>query len=517
MRPGRDRRAVRHPAAAGTPRAAERPGKQVLVVGGGIAGLAAAAGLTERGVGVTLVEAERYLGGRAGGWPVTLADGSDATMTRGFHAFFRQYYNLRALLRRADPWLRCLRPLPDYPLVDAEGRVDSFARIPRTPPANLVGFVRRSPTFRLADLTRIDVGTAMALLRVRFPDVYRDWDDLSAAQFLDRMRFPAAARHLALEVFARSFFAPAEDFSAAELLAMFHLYFLGSSEGLVFDVPSTPYPHALWEPLEAWLVGNGAQVRTGARVQALRRDETSTGQVFRAEVGGEELVADAVVLAVDPGALPGLVDASEGLPGGSWRARVTGLATAPPFAVWRLWLDRAVRPDRSGFLATGGRGILDNVSVLERFDDEAARWAAATGGSVVELHAYALRPDDAGDGPGVRRQLRAALDLLYPETVDADVVDERWLVRADCPRFSPGDWSRRPEVRTPDPALVLAGDGIRCDLPVALMERAATTGFQAANALLGSWGVTGVELWSAPTQPRFRVLRGTPARPAAGR
>ena len=24
-------------------------------------------------------------------------------MSRGFHAFFRQYYNLRALLRRADP------------------------------------------------------------------------------------------------------------------------------------------------------------------------------------------------------------------------------------------------------------------------------------------------------------------------------------------------------------------------------------------------------------------------------
>ena len=39
-------------------------------------------------------------------------------MSRGFHAFFRQYYNLRGLLRRVDPALERLTPLiADYPLV----------------------------------------------------------------------------------------------------------------------------------------------------------------------------------------------------------------------------------------------------------------------------------------------------------------------------------------------------------------------------------------------------------------
>jgi isorenieratene synthase len=45
---------------------------------------------------------------------------------------------------------------------------------------------------------------------------------------------------------------------------------------------------------------------------------------------------------------------------------------------------------------------------------------------------------------------------------------------------------------------VLAGDWVRCDLPVALMERAATTGTLAANALLAQWGVAGEEVWSVP-------------------
>ena len=38
-------------------------------------------------------------------------------------------------------------------------------------------------------------------------------------------------------------------------------------------------------------------------------------------------------------------------------------------------------------------------------------------------------------------------------------------------------FARRPTVDTGVPGLMLAGDGIRIDLPVALMERAATTGW----------------------------------------
>jgi carotenoid phi-ring synthase / carotenoid chi-ring synthase len=61
---------------------------------------------------------------------------------------------------------------------------------------------------------------------------------------------------------------------------------------------------------------------------------------------------------------------------------------------------------------------------------------------------------------------------------------------------------------------MLAGDAIRCDLPVALMERAATTGFLAAGALLDAWGVRGQVLWTVPRAGRTPVLR---ALGAAGR
>ena len=441
------------------------------------------------------------------GWPVRLADGSEATMSRGFHAFFRQYYNLRALLRRADPALAALRPLPDYPLRHSGGARDGFARVPRTPPLSALGFVALSPSFGWADLARMNARAALPLLDVRVPDVYRRLDGMSARDFLDAIRFPAAARHLAFEVFSRSFFADPGLLSAAELALMFHIYFLGSSEGLLFDVPAEPYPQALWDPLTAHLLRHRAMLRTGTAVESVRPLPGRRFAVRAAtrEEQADERQYDAVVLALDVAGLRGLVERSPDLGDGPWREAVGALRTAPPFLVSRLWLDRPVDARRDGFLGTSGYGPLDNVSVLERWEGEAARWARHSGGSVVELHAYAVDP--GADRARTEAELTEQLHRVYPETRGARVLDARHVWRADCPLFPVGGYPRRPAVRTPHPHLVLAGDLVRCDLPVALMERAATTGFLAANALLARWGVAGHPLWSVPTAGRSAALR----------
>jgi isorenieratene synthase len=509
--------AVRHPGAPGTLRAPDD--SSAIVVGGGIAGLAAATGLAERGVRVTLLEREPQLGGRVRAWPLpdaptasseppAEASGTaDRTMSRGFHAFFRQYYNLRALLRRADPTLERLRPVADYPLVSADGLADSFARIPRTPPLSFIAFVARSPSFTARTLARVDVTAALELLAVSFPDTFARYDGESAAAFLDRLRFPPAARHLALEVFARSFFAHPSEFSAGELVAMFHTYFLGSAEGLLFDVPTDDYDTALWAPLGRHLQQLSVEIRTGVTVEQLSIE--NDGAVVHLE-NGTSVVADGCVLAADPATTRRLGTTcdfrSEYSPPDHtlWADRLAATRAAPPFAVWRLWLDRPVRSERPAFLGTSGFGPLDNVSVLERFEDGAAVWSRDSGGSVVEVHAYAL-PYGIADHAAqqqTREELRAELGRVYPETADAQIVADEWLVRDDCPLVGTDPWQRRPGVETPHRGLVLAGDGIRCDFPVALMERAATTGFQAANALLAQWGTAGHDLWTVPMAGR---------------
>lgn len=482
------------------------PGPRAAVVGGGIAGLAAATALAERGVHVTLHEREDGLGGRLAGRRTELADGTQVTMSRGFHAFFRQYYNLRGLLRRADPALSALRPLPDYPLRHRGGLTDSFARVPRTPPWSAMGFAALSPTFGWRDLAAMRPGAALPLFDVRVPEVYARFDSVSAQTFLRAVNFPDAAHHLAFEVFSRSFFSDPRELSAAELLLMFHIYFLGSSEGLLFDVPDEPFPQALWEPLGRYLERLGVRIRTRTPVDRVRAVDATT-----LSVGSEGTSSDydAVVLALDVAGLRRLVASSPQLGDQAWRADIAAQRTAPPFLVSRLWLDRPAAPHRAGFLGTSGFDGLDNVSVLDRWEGEAARWAQKTGGSVVELHAYAV--DEQATRHEVEQTLLRQLHGLYPETRAARIVDARHEWRADCPLFPVGGYASRPRVRTPHPTLMMAGDLVRSDLPVALMERAATTGFLAANALLRRWGVRGHPLWTVPRKGRSPVLRGLAA------
>lgn len=470
----------------------------VAVVGGGLAGVAAAVVLGERGARVTLLEREPVLGGRVGGWPDRLATGEEFAMERGFHAFFRQYHNLRALLRRADPRLHNLQPVGDYALLGPDGAAESFTGLPGRPPFNALALMWRSPTVGLRDLRTMDGAEAREMMRFDPRSTYERLDGQSATEYLDRLRMPPAARRMLFEVFARSFFDPEGEMSAAELLMRFHLYFMGSSEGLVFDVVTEPVADAIWRPLGRYLAGLGVEVRLGRAVESLE-PPAGDGR-WRVHAEGGTVETDAVVLAVTVGGLQAVVDASPGVGDPAWRESVAGLRAARPFAVWRLWLDRPVEVSRPVFAGAAGMGPLDNVSLLHRYQGESRRWALRTGGSVVELHAYALPPGPAGDEEAVKADLRARLSALYPETAAATVVEERWLVRSDAPAFPPGSHASRPGVGTPAPGLALAGDLVRLEFPSALMERAVASGMLAANSVLRRWGVAPEPMWSVPSR-----------------
>jgi isorenieratene synthase len=352
---------------------------------------------------------------------------------------------------------------------------------------------------------KVNVPAALAMLRFDCARTYAEFDQHTAGAYLDSLNFPPLARQRLLHVFAHSCFNPQADMSAAELLQMMHFYFTANYDGLVFDVADRPFSRAIFEPLGALLGRLGASVRTGINARALVRQNATGGEQWVVETDSEALTADLVVLATEVTGIKNIVGASRGLDDANWRRRIDSLRPTNAFAVWRLWLDRPVAAGRSGFAGTAGVGPLDNISVYENLEDESRAWAARTGGSVVELHAYALPA--GSDETALKRQLLAGLHTLYPETAAASIIEERFLLRQDCPAFAPGSHALRPEVRTPFRGLALAGDFVQLPFPTALMERAASAGTLAANTLLAPLGVLPEPLWSV-------ALRGPFARSA---
>ncbi len=476
-----------------------------VVVGAGIAGCAAAVVLAARGVRVTLLEAQPHLGGRAGAWPHELPDGTQHTVEHGFHAFFRQYYNLRALLRRVDPQLSFLRAVPDYPIVSRRWPDESFARLPKLPPFGLLPLLLRSPSIGWRDLRAMDGQAALPLLAYDREQTYAGYDEVSASDLLDSLRLPVRARAMLFDVFAHSFFNPEEEMSAAEMIMMFHFYFLGNPEGLLFDVPDRDYESCIWGPLAAYLRAHHVDVRTLSPVQRLEPAPDGQWRVHTAQ--GEPVLAPHVVLATDPAALQALAARSPGLgaAGPGLRRQIDLLRTTAPYAVARFWFDGDVAAHRTPFSGVTREATLDSVAVYSRFEREAAEWASATGGSVVELHAYAFAP--AADAAELAARMRSELAGLWPETAGLGVVAVDARVGADAPGFGLGSDATRPGVTTDAPGVRLAGDWVRLGFPSALMERAAASGMLAAGDVLTAVGAAPEPVLSVP-------LRGLLARRA---
>jgi isorenieratene synthase len=485
----------------------------VLVAGGGLAGMSAAIRLADRGLGVRLIERESHLGGKVGAFPVRLADGEEHVVEHGFHGFFLQYYNLYELLREAGV------PVSDFPLVDdyviaaADGRSEGLRGYPRTPPWNVLAMALRSPFLNLREARRMKSFATMRDAFVLYdPDEAREsWDGVSFAELSRRMGLEGTGFDAIFRVFGHSFFSDAASVSAAEIVKNFHFFFFANPEGLLFRYCRTDFERALWTPLRRRLETLGGSVELGTEALAVERDGAGRFAVRVRDARGTEraLPADRVVLALDVPGLKRVVAASTALTAAQPRLAdaVDAIAPPQPYAVVRLWGDRDCRPDRASFTSLFGYEPLDSVTLYHRLQDASREWAVRTGGGVFELHAYTPRADDARDPERLEALLVARLRRAFPELAEMRVVAHDARVRWDFPGFPVGGGASQARTETAVPGLYLAGDFVRLDVPVALMEAAVASGIAAANAILEGLGLAPEPIWSVPPRGVLRLRR----------
>src|SRR5437868_8982183 len=98
-----------------------------IVIGGGLAGLAATAALADAGFTVDLYEARGVLGGRATSWPVSPADENSEVIDNCQHVLLRCCVNLLDFYRRLGV-AGDIRFYSEFRFVEPGGRVSIMRR-----------------------------------------------------------------------------------------------------------------------------------------------------------------------------------------------------------------------------------------------------------------------------------------------------------------------------------------------------------------------------------------------------
>lgn len=244
--------------------------KSVAVIGGGLAGLACAYQLVQRGFTVTLLEKSPQLGGKIASWQIEAA-GETFMMEHGFHGFFPQYYNLNSVVSEIGIKDN-FQSLNFYSVVyhNSQYQPEVFRPSNSAFPWNIIDLAIASPNrFQWGiNLTKIKhLQVFQAITGFQREKNYQRFDNISVADWV-ATEFPQGLYDLYFLPFAKSSLNAPDNMSVGELMQFFHFYFFGNPEGLAFNGTKDDMGTSLIQPI-AQAIQKQGKIITGATVSEI--------------------------------------------------------------------------------------------------------------------------------------------------------------------------------------------------------------------------------------------------------
>ena len=477
----------------------------VVIIGGGIAGLSAALHLAERGLKPIILEAdEKFIGGRlAGGETVRIGEYS-FRLEHGVHGIWSQYRNLQAMLARHN-----LRPVfvpaQEENWIYKDGRflgmtaVGSAIRFSLFPaPLHYLqlflrwGFLWMLDIRDWASLFSVWSGLIMAV----------GIDPFAENQPMDGMTLGSMTKNWSPAL--KSFFlglarnglsSHPDEVSISGFIAFLRFYTLMRRDAWMFSYLPEEGGTSICEPLSAKVTELGGRIKLGSHVKRVARQGDEWRVVWETAEGEESACAVHVVMVTDPNNAKKILGASfDGV-------EELFFPRALSNAVIRLWFDRKPNQTAEAGIFTGDFTV-HNYFWLDRLYNPFRRWARETNGSALEVHVYG--PPEVLAQPDVVLLTRAIQDVeqAFPEMRGHRIGQH--LQRNPEAHTLPtvGAKEKYLGIETPWKNLFCAGDWVRHPAPSFFLERACLTGTEAANAVLASRGLEKFALVSyLPPEP----------------
>jgi squalene-associated FAD-dependent desaturase len=211
---------------------------KVLIAGGGLAGLAAAAALGGAGFEVEVFEARPFLGGRATSYPLPAANGAAPEVIDNCqHILMRCCINLLDFYRRLGVRDR-IRFYREFYFLEPGGRISVLRRGRLPAPFHFTGSF-----LRMHCLDRRDkLGVARALLAMRLERTRRkDLDRIGMLDWLlEKRQTPRAIDRLWRQILVSAVNEDLEHMAAIHGFQVFSLGFFARADSYEMGVPSIP-------------------------------------------------------------------------------------------------------------------------------------------------------------------------------------------------------------------------------------------------------------------------------------
>jgi squalene-associated FAD-dependent desaturase len=445
--------------------------QDVVVIGAGVAGLAAATALAADGAHVTLLERRPFVGGRAYSYPHPALDETIDSQ----HVILGCCTNFIDLIAQAGA-ADTIRWYDELCFLEASATGkprQSWIRpgwLP-APSHNTISFLS-APMLTLRDKTAIAAGLARFL---HGPPVD---DTESFAAWLKRThQTDRAIRHFWEPIVAGALNDTFDRCSVKYAGKVFYESFLRSPEGGRLGIPAAPLSE-FFRPILAHACRLGVDARLTSGADSIAPTPEGRWRITTREC---EIETGAVILATNLREAQSLLSA---LGPDSPVAVDAGKFVAAPITTIHLWYDREVSDlDHAVLLDTRIQWMFHKSRIRRQ---ESTRGSYSARGSYIELVISASWPELEMSREEIHASALREAELFFPAIREATLLKSAVLKEARATFSVTPDLDQfRPQQTTAHPGLYLAGDWTATDWP-STMEGAIRGGRIAAGDLTGN-------------------------------